>query len=1054
MEIPDYLVEQIRGGKVVLFLGAGASYGANSDIEPKTPPNGVALAKLLANKFLGGQAADKSLSLVAEYCNATADVRTVQRFISELFGRFEPGTFHKKIASFRWVALATTNYDQILEKAYAANPLRVQTPVPVLRNVDRVDQELRENNKVALLKLHGCVTMADDDQIPMILTIDQYVTHKVGRDRLFNRFSELAGEYTVVFVGYQLEDPNIRGILLGLDVPGMSRPMHYVVTPGASDLDKKVWAGKKITSLDGTFQELIETLDSKIPVAFRAINTRATTHPIASRFTAHTTLSPSLASFLENDATYVHSGMAAEQPDAKAFYKGASYGWSAHLAALDAKRNLTDSVLAAVILVDDSARSRLADVYLLKGYAGSGKTVALKRIALDAGITFSKPALFLRADARLGIEPIAELCGMLGDRLFLFIDGAAKRSAELDSLIKEARSRKLKLTLILAERSNEWNVECQSLDTYIDDAYEMRGLSANEVDHMLQKLEEADALGVLKGKTHQEKRDAFNEYADRQLLVALYEITSGASFSDIVFNEYRNIVSDQARRIYLVVCTLNRLGVPVRAGLVKRVTGVSLNEFKTSFFAPLESIVLTEPYPPAADLAYRSRHPSIAQIVFQRALPNELDRFDLYLALLKAIDVGYNPDRIAYRELIRSRNLSELFSDPLLVEELFRTAQESNSSDGYLFQQQAIFEMKRANPNLGKAQELLAKARKFLPYDRSITHSLSELEIARAGLSRSGFEKQLHYEQAKKYALTLTGTQATSGHGYSTLIKLELERLKGFLTKATATDDEVIGSTKIVEQYLHEGLQQFRNDPHLLTLEADFSSTLLDMDRADKALKKAYAANAGSPFVASALCRLQQKQNNPNGARTTLDIALRLLPGDRRLNASMGHLLQRHFSTELLQIEACWRKSFTPGDMNYTSQFWFARALYLNEKYDEAFDVFRALKTARVSREVKLELAGWMRQGGRTRRFEGSVLNIEEGHAWVTPFGRAHSIYLHRSNVEAREWPGISRGDSLAFAVAFNYMGPAASAIALSKVYLQDGIQPELEFPIPAAAPD
>jgi tetratricopeptide (TPR) repeat protein len=1032
MNIPDYLIEQIRAGNVVLFLGAGASFGATAISDPKKPPNGVALAKLLADKFLGGQAADKSLSLVAEYCNATADVRTVQRFISELFSRFEPGEFHKKIASFRWVALVTTNYDQILEKAYAANSARMQTPIPILRNIDRVDQELREKDKVALLKLHGCVTMVDDDQIPMILTIDQYITHKTGRNKLFNRFTELAGEYTVVFVGYQLEDPNIRAILMELDVTGMSRPTHYVVTPNVSALDQMVWARKKIVALDGTFEQFIDKIDASIPSALRSVHTRSNSHPIAVRFSTHATPSQSLVSFLENDALYIHAGMPVERADPKAFYRGASYGWSAHFADFDAKRNITDTVLTDVVLADESKRPRKTDVYLLKGYAGSGKTVALKRIALEAGTTFSKPTIFLRADARFGIEPIAELCGLLGERLFLFIDGAARRSGDLDFLIRDARGRKLALTFILAERSNEWNIECQSLETFIDDVFEMRGLASNEVDFMLQKLREADALGVLKGKTDQEQQQAFNDYADRQLLVALYEITSGAPFSDIVYNEYRNIVGDQAKRIYLVVCALNRLGVPVRAGLVKRVTGISLSDFKTSFFAPLESIVLTEPYTPAADTAYRARHPSIAQIVFQRALPNELERFDLYMALLKAIDIGYMPDRTAYRELIRSRNLMDLFSDPKLVDAIFQAAEDSSSNDGYLFQQRAIFEMKRANGNLVRAQDFLATARRLLPHDRSITHSLSELEIARANLSRSELERRLHLDQARKYAQALTGANASSGHGYSTLVKLELERLRAMLGKPSSTDEEVIASTKAVEQYLHEGLQQFRNDPHLLTSEAEFSSLLSDMDRADKALKKAYETNPGSPFVASALSRLQQKQNDPGGARATLGKALKLLPGDRRLNVAMGYLMQRHFPGELLEIESCWRKSFTPGDTNFTSQFWFARSLYLNGKFDEAFEVFKVLKTARASREVKLEIAGWIREDGKPKLYKGLIYAVEEGHAWVTPFGKAHNIYLNRSNVAAPEWANIVRGGALEFAIGFNYMGPAASVIAFT----------------------
>lgn len=1032
MNIPNYLIEQIRAGKVVLFLGSGATFGASALTEPKKPPNGVGLAKLLADKFLGGQAADKSLSLVAEYCNATADVRTVQRYISALFNRYEPGEFHKKIASFRWTALITTNYDQVLEKAFAANPARLQSPIPILRNTDRVDQELRERDKVALLKLHGCVTMADEDHIPMILTIDQYITHKVGRNKLFTRFAELAGEYTVVFVGYQLEDPNIRAVLMELDTPGMSRPTHYVVAPSVSELDRMVWARKKIEALDGTFEQFIDTIDKNIPSALRAIHTRASAHPIAKRFATHATPSNSLNSFLTNDAFYLYEGMPVEMPDPKAFYRGASYGWGAHIASLDAKRNITDTVLTEAILADESARPGRTDVYLLKGYAGSGKTVALKRIALEAAVTFSKPVIYLRADARVAVEPIAELSGLLNERLFLFIDGAARRNGELDNLIKDSRVRNLPLTLILAERTNEWNVECVSLETYVDDVFELHGLASNEVDHMLLKLADSDALGVLKGKTQQEQRHAFDEYADRQLLVALYEITSGVPFSDIVYNEYRNIISDQARKIYLVVCALNRLGVPVRAGLVKRVTGISLSEFKTSFFAPLESIVLTEEYIPGADMAYRARHPSIAQIVFERALPTEVDRFDLYMALISAIDVGFMPDRTAYRELVRSRNLKDLFSDPLLIGEIFRVAEESNQNDGYLFQQRAIFEMKRPNGNLSKAQDLLAKARLALPHDKSITHSLSELEISRANLSRSDLEKKLHLDQARNYAQKLTGANASSGHGYSTLVKLELEKLKTMLSRPSYTDEEFIGSTKAIEQHLYEGLQQFRNDSHLLTYEAEFSTLLLDVDRAEKALKKAYSTNPGSPYVASALSRLQQKQNDSVGARATLSSALKLLPGDRRLNVSMGFLLQRHFPDESVAVEAYWRKSFTPGDTNYTSQFWFARALYMNNKLDEAYEIFRVLKSARVSREVKLEIAGWIRNGKNLKRHEGVFAVVEEGHAWITPFGKTHNIYLQNSSVPPSAIGKIVRGGSISFAIGFNYMGPAASVLALS----------------------
>ena len=75
MNIPHYLVEQIRAGKAILFLGAGASYGSTAPTTPKTPPLGKELGNLLSDKFLGGDSKDKFLSLVGEYAIDASDLR-------------------------------------------------------------------------------------------------------------------------------------------------------------------------------------------------------------------------------------------------------------------------------------------------------------------------------------------------------------------------------------------------------------------------------------------------------------------------------------------------------------------------------------------------------------------------------------------------------------------------------------------------------------------------------------------------------------------------------------------------------------------------------------------------------------------------------------------------------------------------------------------------------------------------------------------------------------------------------------------------------------------
>src|ERR1051326_9071025 len=221
MQIPKPLIDQIRTGGVVLFLGAGASKGAVHP-DSKTIPNGAELAQIIADKFLGHEFANRPLGQVADLAISERDLVTVQSLIKDLFQDFGPANFHKLIPKFAWAAIATTNYDLVIEKAYDQASDRVQLAVPFRRDGERIEPRLR-NGDAILLKLHGCISTIDDDHFQLILTPDQYVTHRKGRERLFNRLRDLAREYPFLFVGHSLEDPDLRAILLELDELGEAK---------------------------------------------------------------------------------------------------------------------------------------------------------------------------------------------------------------------------------------------------------------------------------------------------------------------------------------------------------------------------------------------------------------------------------------------------------------------------------------------------------------------------------------------------------------------------------------------------------------------------------------------------------------------------------------------------------------------------------------------------------------------------------------------------------------------------------------------------------------
>jgi hypothetical protein len=190
-ELPPGLVSAVEGQSAVLFLGAATSIGARHP-RNENIPNGNQLRDLLSDKFLGGALKDKALSAVAEYAASETNLRAVQLYIRDLLTDFAPADFHLLIPKFRWHGIATTNYDLIVDKAYAPPNSPQQTLVPFVKNGQAVETETkRVIDGLQFLKLHGSIDHYTDTEIPFILATEQYARYSRHRTRLFERFSGL-----------------------------------------------------------------------------------------------------------------------------------------------------------------------------------------------------------------------------------------------------------------------------------------------------------------------------------------------------------------------------------------------------------------------------------------------------------------------------------------------------------------------------------------------------------------------------------------------------------------------------------------------------------------------------------------------------------------------------------------------------------------------------------------------------------------------------------------------------------------------------------------------
>jgi hypothetical protein len=113
-------------------------------------------------------------------------------------------------------------------------------------------------------------------------------------------------------------------------------------------------------------------------------------------------------------------------------------------------------------------------------------------------------------------------------------------------------------------------------------------------------------------------------------------------------------------------------------------------------------------------------------------------------------NIGYDSDRAVYRNLIKAKELIGLFSDPFMVRQIYNKAQEFAKSDEYYHHQRGLYEMKRSSPNLDESYKELKIAEKLASWDKTIQHSIAELELERARNTKSPAVAEKHLANATR----------------------------------------------------------------------------------------------------------------------------------------------------------------------------------------------------------------------------------------------------------------------------------------------------------------
>src|SRR5579885_717724 len=163
--------------QTVLFLGAGASI-------PSGAPSGAALATRLIAALSPGKEQSGDLMEIASILENRFERKKVIGVIRDEIGKLKPDGGLAALPSFNWAGIYTTNFDRLVEIAYA----NAKKSLTVIRsNFEYGKAEF--SGQTILYKLHGCITqdVSDGMKTGMTLTDNDYEDHREYREAIFRK---------------------------------------------------------------------------------------------------------------------------------------------------------------------------------------------------------------------------------------------------------------------------------------------------------------------------------------------------------------------------------------------------------------------------------------------------------------------------------------------------------------------------------------------------------------------------------------------------------------------------------------------------------------------------------------------------------------------------------------------------------------------------------------------------------------------------------------------------------------------------------------------------
>jgi hypothetical protein len=254
-KVPQAVIDKVKGGDCILFLGAMASAALSQKYGyTVAPPTVSALAELLATRSEYKGPERGNLMRVSMYFQLQKKLGlSRQELVAQLKKEIEkdeikPSVALKMLAALPFRMIITTNYDRLFDTALADAETRDGKRKKPLTFVYSPNEEASSDvpldpteERPVLFKLHGDIDKADS----IVITEEDYITFI---QRMGNPFPSVypipeniaarMKSWSILFIGYGLKDWNLRLLLRALrwHVDSAKYGLSYSVDPFPDEL--------------------------------------------------------------------------------------------------------------------------------------------------------------------------------------------------------------------------------------------------------------------------------------------------------------------------------------------------------------------------------------------------------------------------------------------------------------------------------------------------------------------------------------------------------------------------------------------------------------------------------------------------------------------------------------------------------------------------------------------------------------------------------------------------------------------------------------------------